>query len=505
MALRVKAGGYKNDVLFNTSVDLIRGMDGDDTMLDAGRYGQTAVDYMYGDRGNDDLRGRWGIDILVGGLGHDFLTSRSDAGEPQIAQDRSLPKFNAAEALAASGDSLMGGLGADTFLFRLDLNARPEIIAKHTDMAGIIDWEGVAGENGAPHLHWVEGIGTDTIRDFYRNEGDKIAIEGHTASATIEYADSDKDGRNDLSIIRLKSDQGGAGSHDGDLLGVIKVYGDLVTMDDLMVNAAVHHGYQDNIDDDFPWTDETATAGNDVLRTTDLNGKLSGGAGDDYILDGGKMGDADKDTFSGGDGNDTIRSHWGSDVLIGGAGDDILVSRSDAGETAIAQRTTAKKYEPGEPFLSANDTMTGGLGADTFYFRLDLDAREYIVAKHSEPDGHIHWHDVAGENGSPHLHWVEGIGTDKIMDFYKAEGDKIVIEGHTVELYRLEYIDTNRDGRTDASVLTLRSNQGGAGSHHGDILGRIVVYGDKVEWWDVMVNSGPTYGVASTLDDYAIL
>ena len=277
-----------------------------------------------------------------------------------------------------------------------------------------------------------------------------------------------------------------------------------MTIDDISVNAGVHHGVQDNIDDDLTWAATVATTGNDVIRVSGVNGRINGSNGDDTIIDAGKYGEKDTDILSGGNGNDVLRSHWGIDILRGGAGDDILVSRSDAGEPVVAQAVSGVKKGPEAVAKTANDILNGGLGADTFYFRLDLDARAKVIASNTEPDGHIHWHGVAGTNTAPHLHWLEGIGTDTIQDYYKSEGDRIVIEGHTVEVFRINYIDQNGDGRSDYSLLTLRSNQGGAGSHHGDIVGHIKVYGEKVEWWDVSVNAGPTYGVSSTLDDYAI-
>jgi Ca2+-binding RTX toxin-like protein len=505
MALRVREGSYKNDVLINTSIDLIRGMDGDDTLLDGGRFGQKGIDYMYGDRGNDVLRGRWGIDYLRGGLGHDLLVSRSDAGEPTIAQNPGLPKITDTSQLTDTNDRLEGGLGADTFLFRLDLNARADIIAAHTDRSGNIDWETIAMmDDSAPHSTWVEGIGTDTIMDFYRGEGDRIVIQGFSVSASIAYLDTDGDGRLDQSKITLRSDQGGTGAHQGDVLGAIRVNGDLVTMADLMIDPMMVHGYADNINEAFPWTNRTATAGDDVLRTVKLNDVLKAGAGNDTIIDAGYQGESDRDVFDGGAGNDTLRSHWGADVLIGGLGDDLLVSRCDAGEPDIAQPTAYPRENANEPFLMANDRLIGGLGADTFFFRLDIDAREEIIAKHTDDEGHIHWHDVAGENRSPHDHWVEGIGTDVVEDFYRAEGDRIVIEGHTTEIYALRYYDTDRDGRSDVSIITLRSNQGAAGAHNHDVLGHIKVYGDKVLWSDIELTR-PATGINSTIDDMAIV
>lgn len=229
--------------------DFVMGRGGNDTILDLGTA-RHSRDVFMGGAGNDTIRTHWGVDIVLGGSGDDLIVSRSDAGEPKIAQDPSLPTFNKGQPYGGrvTNDILTGGQGADTFLFRMDLNARPDIAAKHVDAAGNIDWHDVAGENGAPHLHWVDSIGRDVITDFGKSQGDKISIEGHTAAIEIIYRDINRDGREE-SIIKVTSNQGGAGSHNGDSLGRIVVYGDRVEVSDVAVNAGVHHGAYGSIDD----------------------------------------------------------------------------------------------------------------------------------------------------------------------------------------------------------------------------------------------------------------
>ena len=58
---------------------------------------------------------------------------------------------------------LTGGRGADEFRFQTLINAKEEIIRKHTGDDGNIDWAGVAGKNNNAHDHWVDGIGGDDI------------------------------------------------------------------------------------------------------------------------------------------------------------------------------------------------------------------------------------------------------------------------------------------------------------------------------------------------------
>jgi len=150
------------------------------------------------------------------------------------------------ESYLSADDTLIGGDGADTFLFKPLINAKQEIIDQHTDENGVIDWTGtgVAGENDNVHDHWVDGIGNDIIYDFNAAEGDQIRIEGHTARIEIEHFDStfDDDDDVDYTVISIYSDQGGnGGAHDGDALGTITVWDAVLTADDIAVDAGVFH------------------------------------------------------------------------------------------------------------------------------------------------------------------------------------------------------------------------------------------------------------------------
>ncbi|MDY7024322.1 MAG: autotransporter outer membrane beta-barrel domain-containing protein, partial [Cyanobacteriota bacterium] len=181
------------------------------------------------------LTGQLGNDLIEGNNGDDRLISRSDAGEPEIAQDPNAARVYRDQPYTKANDTLVGGEGADTFFFNPLINAKPEIIAKHVDQdTGDITWgmNGVAGENNNVHDHWVDSIGDDVIRDYQKDQGDRIQINGHTTEVEgIEYRDIDGDGTEE-SVIQLISNQGGAGAHDGDLLGTVTVFGDRVEKSD---------------------------------------------------------------------------------------------------------------------------------------------------------------------------------------------------------------------------------------------------------------------------------
>jgi Ca2+-binding RTX toxin-like protein len=145
-------------------------------------------------------------------------------------------------------------------------------------------------------------------------------------------------------------------------------------------------------------------AGNDTLNSGSGNDKVWGGSGNDQL--------------SGGSGADLLVGGFGADRLDGGTGNDVLLSRADAGEMVAAQDGTTQIFaDETAAFKAVNDTLTGGRGADTFRFELQVNAKDEIVAKHVNDDGTIDWVLVTGENNATHDHWVDGFGNDVIRDF----------------------------------------------------------------------------------------
>jgi Ca2+-binding RTX toxin-like protein len=237
-------GGGDDDVAGKAGNDMLDGGTGNDDI-----WGGSGNDRLSGGKGNDMLTGGFGSDHLDGGNGNDVLLSRSDAGEPVAAQDGKTQIFaDETAAFTSANDTLTGGRGADTFRFEGLVNAKDEIVAKHVNADGTIDWAGVTGENNNVHDHWVDAFGNDTITDFNRAQGDKIEIAAHTAEVqSIQHLDSNGDGRADYSLITVISQQGASGAHDEDVLGTIKVYGNLVKASDIHVDAMAVYGAYDKV------------------------------------------------------------------------------------------------------------------------------------------------------------------------------------------------------------------------------------------------------------------
>ncbi|MEM7311906.1 MAG: LamG-like jellyroll fold domain-containing protein [Planctomycetota bacterium] len=252
-------------------------------------------------------------------------------------------------------------------------------------------------------------------------------------------------------------------------------------------------------------------------QPTVVDGVLHGTHGDD-TLDAAAFGVTEihagygDDLLIGTDFDDVLNGGHGEDRLEGGAGNDLLISRSDGREPQIAQNygpdddpdneidPLTNTYYSDQPIV-ADDILIGGAGADTFRFEVLINAKEDIILEHVMDNGMIHWHGVAGENDRVHDHWVDRLGNEVIWDFSRAEGDKIEVVGHTVDVYALEHIDSDGDGMLDASVLYVQSNQGNAGAHNKDQLGTITVFGDLVMESDITVDAAPAYGIVDHIRD----
>ncbi|NOR71278.1 MAG: hypothetical protein GQ532_16530 [Methylomarinum sp.] len=189
---RLEGGNGDDTLTSGAGKDLLIGGNGEDK-LDSGAgddrlYGGNNNDILLGKDGNDRLEGGNGNDILVGGAGNDFIIGGSD--EDTLVD-------------GAGADRMYGGSGNDK-LYSWNDNANDQL-------------DGGAGADEFLFLASGQGIGTDKIRGFSSNQGDKLIIGGEN----VEF-----------NLIQLRGNHTRVElSANNQSMGSIDVYGQLTAAD----------------------------------------------------------------------------------------------------------------------------------------------------------------------------------------------------------------------------------------------------------------------------------
>jgi Ca2+-binding RTX toxin-like protein len=371
-------GGAGNDSIFGEGGnDVLLGGDGNDqlegdgatTLLRSALHGNDDID---GGAGNDSLWGGGGADVLRGGDGNDWL-----AGEDQRTTSASTTLFGH-DILwgGAGGDTLLGGTGDD-------------------QLSGGADADMLYGGYGADTYLYNLGDGFDTIVDLggYNDGADELRL-GAGISA------------DNLSLLRTGSD----------LVFTFDHAGDQLTLKNWVLGPS--SGYQIEMirfADGTVWSEaETSdaaqqtrgTAGNDVLRGSDLY----------------------RDRVRGLGGNDTLSGSGYGDTLDGGDGDDLL----DAGGNGSLNREIT--YIGGK----GNDTLIGSEYGDVYIFNLGDGVDTLIDHADYASDGEDELRFGAGiVSGDMTL---SRLGDD--MVFKHANGsDQITVVNWFADPYRRDQID----------------------------------------------------------------
>ncbi len=147
-----------------------------------------------------------------------------------------------------------------------------------------------------------------------------------------------------------------------------------------------------------PGSDSVAGAGGaDLIQGNSGNDTLSGGGGDDIV-----RGGQDNDFVHGNNGADQLFGDLGNDSVFGGQGDDFV------------QGGAGGDYVVGD---LGRDTVLGGQGADTVVGGAGDD---YL-------SGDLGDDVLLGGAGADLFNFRAGSGRDVVMDFSRAEGDRIAI------------------------------------------------------------------------------
>lgn len=163
-------------------------------------------------------------------------------------------------------------------------------------------------------------------------------------------------------------------------------------------------------------------AGNDSARGDAGDDRVYGGKGDDQVFGGADndllfgdlghdtlQGNTGQDTLSGGEGADHLHGGQDSDVLFGGADNDLMFG--DLGRDSLQGNTGQDTLDggAGDDILyggQGDDVLFGGVGADSLFGDLGDDT-------------------LTGGAGADLFVTSSGRGSDRVLDFNLAEGDRV--------------------------------------------------------------------------------
>jgi Ca2+-binding RTX toxin-like protein len=281
----------------------------------------------------------------------------------------------------AAGGSATGALQAagDRDLFRVQLQAGVSYVVK------LIGGFGGGGTLADPYLRLDDAGGTAVASDddivSGSNPDSQIAFTPQTSGTYYVEAGAFADGYTGTYTVSLSG--GGAGQP-------------TAGNDALQASGAmteIHGGAGDDTITGWAGPDFlTGDDGNDVINGGSAFDRTNGNAGDDTVH--GNAGDdwvtggRDNDQLFGDDGNDILNGNLGADTGDGGAGDDVV--RGGQGDDVLFGG-------------AGNDYITGDLGNDT----------------------------MEGDAGADTFRAFAGGGSDVILDFKAAEGDRIQLDPGT--------------------------------------------------------------------------
>ena len=386
----INGTGGDDDLSAGAGGAIVNGGTGDDFLF--GDF-NGAVDYLYGDKG-DDVIFADGHDHVFGGMGSDLivvdnidqLTGEIDGGDGSdllILQLGDEGVLNAATGalVDASGNTLFTFTGIESFqtggITTFIGSDAAEQVTAGADHIFTQDDIIVFGNGGADLIFSGEGndtlsggAGDDTIDGnigedtavFSGNHTDYIIavdasyfLDPFFATATVQQIGGGGDGTDTLTNVEFLQFADGTFS----IADFLPPSPPPTAGDDLIVGTAnadtidllggndtyLGLGGNDNI---------LGGNGNDDLRAGDGNDQVSAGAGSDTVSgeagNDSLNGNGGADFLDGGTGNDTIHGGLDGDVLFGGDGDDFLFG--DAGDDWI---------DGG----AGNDQIDGGGGIDT--------------------------------------------------------------------------------------------------------------------------------------------
>jgi hypothetical protein len=292
-----------------------------------GIFTDTEATLLFGEAGNDDLRGGSGAELLVGG-------SENDAVDGNRGNDIALLGSGDDSFTWDPGDGsdvVEGQAGTDTMLF--NGNGAPERFEVSPNGSRVRFTRDVG--NIVMDLDDVERIATEALG------GADSAVVNDLSGTDLKNADFDLE-----AAIGGNAGDGAAdavtvnGTNGNDTIAVVANAG-AVDVTGLAAAVRIEH----------------SEAANDSLQVNALGGNdtVNGGIGLATLI---------KVSIDGGVGNDTINGGDGAEVLLGGDGNDAIDGNRGDDVGLLGAGDDSFRWDPGD----GSDTIEGQAGTDTMLF-----------------------------------------------------------------------------------------------------------------------------------------
>jgi Ca2+-binding RTX toxin-like protein len=159
--------------------------------------------------------------------------------------------------------------------------------------------------------------------------------------------------------------------------------------------------------------------GNDTINGGDGADTIDGGEGTNYL-----RGDAGNDSIVAGSGFNDINGNMGNDTIVAGSGESWVVGGKDndslsggAGENLVYGNLGSDTCDGG----GGNDVVRGGQDNDVVRGGAGND---YVSGDRGDDT-------VTGGTGADSFHTFGEAGVDRVMDFSRAEGDRVQLDAGT--------------------------------------------------------------------------
>ncbi len=383
-------GGRANDVIWgNVGNDTIRGFDGDDN-IDGGAgndliLGQNDNDYINGGRGNDNIDGGAGIDTasyagmpgaavinlltgvaLDGSGGTDTLTGIENA----VGSSFSDTIIGGASANVLNGgagnDILTGGAGNDTLIGGADVDTADYSASTASVIVNLDTGTATDGLGGTDTLSGIENVIGTAFDDVLTGDAEANVLTGGAGNDVLAGGAGNDTLNGGIGIDRADYGAATAG----------------VTVDMAAGTANDGMGGTDTLS---AIENVNGSAFNDILSGGAGVNILNGAGGDD-ILTGG----VGNDTLDGGADNDTADySAAAAGVMVdlaagiatdGAGGIDTLISIENAHGSAFADNLSGDVSDNALHGGAGNDVLAGSAGNDTLDGGADIDIADYSAA-----------------------------------------------------------------------------------------------------------------------------